>query len=333
MSKIEYYVDGCSYTRGHEKDTPSWPTKIYKFLPTETGLVAPQNAIDNSQIAKSNEHIFFDFLQFKDKLDSDSTVIIFWSHCERYSCYLDLSQEIDHIRDVKNLNSSTIIEGYKHITGNFNLKEGFLYQLYDMYIAKTLMYIYLVQEECERRNIKYFFITQDPFYKFKEVMKLPNFAPWSKLIKQDKIFNWPAPDYEDLNADKTKNFSRFITVWSLTGFVTSWCRAFSRQTGKILFAEDCKHMNRLGQDLFYEQLIRWMNDTSKNLNYIIEHELEYDAARNFKDLNYAAQNFLPFELLEPLKNDTKRFHWVERAAFDYLQNAKMLADYVYEKDK
>lgn len=330
MSNINFYIDGCSYTAGHSSEIIPWPTQFYKFELDNTNKARPQGALDLSQVAKSNEHIFFDFISNKDKLDSNTTVIIFWSHAERYMAYLDRTRPENELISIKNLNSSTIKDGYQYLLGNFTLKDSFLYQLYDMYLAKTLMFMYLVQEECKRRDIKYYFITVDPYYKYESVINYPAF-PWATQIDKTKVFNWCMPEFEPLNTEPDLSFDRFISEWSITGFVTSWCRAFSRESGHNVFARDLKHMNQEGHIIFGTQLKRWMDDININMARIVDKELSYDAARHFKDMNYAAANLYPKEYIDSLKDKKERLHWVERTTLSYLQNAKLLADFVYEK--
>ena len=65
--------------------------------------------------------------------------------------------------------------------------------------------------------------------------------------------------------------------------------------------------------------------------HIVDKELSYDAARHFKDMNYAAANLYPKEYINSINDKKERLHWIERTTLSYLQNAKLLADFVYEK--
>lgn len=299
-----FYIDGCSYTRGHDDKTWNfaWPALL--------GMNGP-DCINKSSIAKSNEHIFLDFLNHKDDLASNSKIFIFWSHAERYvPRYQD-----GRFHDSKNLSS-----------GGFQIgpsPDPFTTQ--DAYLIKTLSYIYNVQEWCKRLGLDWYFITTDPYYKYQRLFNEESINKWSSRIETSRIFNWPAPAFTELPFENKKTHEYFLIEWALANFVTSWVRAFSQHYNKNLLADDLKHMNSDGHVIFAEQLKEWINDNNKNLFYLIE-QLDYDSSRHFKDLNYVVHSPM-------LKKYSTGVHWIEQIVYGVLNQSKMLADYVYESDK
>lgn len=313
MSKYRLYIDGCSYTMGHEPGIISWTSKIING--------ARDTTLDRSFTAKSNEHMVLDFFNNAPMLSKDAKVIIFWSHCERYVPYYNRNALYPcKMVDIKNLSGKEVTIPYNLLTGQ-QMPPNFPYMLYDMHLIKTMFYMYQVQEYCKLNSINHYFITTDPYYKFKSIMTEQDIVNWASKLDSRRIFNWPCYEYTPLNVENKYEYGYFVLEWAVHGLVTSWCRAFGENTGSILLDKDKKHMNQTGLNLFGEQILNWINDLDKNLLYLIDNELSYDAGRHFKETQYAINNF------------QKTSHWVERTAYDYIAEAKLMADFVYEKDK
>lgn len=313
------YTDGCSYTQGHKREIFSfvWPNLLADKLQLRLW--------NKAHVAKSNDNIFFDFCKYKERLNPGDKVFIMWSHVERFavSFYPQLTEKF---MDCKNFAGNE--EHWRRNVGtilssNFQDHESpdrpLHVYYYEGWLAKTLIYMYEVQEWCKANGVDHYFITTDNYHQFNRVRDY-EIVDYIKKLDETKIFNWPTPQWEYPSNHNPIEFKSFLVEWTLTNFVTSYCSAYAQETGEHMLAGDMKHMNKKCMALYAEDLYNWVMDPTKNMQYIIDNKLSYNAARCFSDIKFRMQTY---------PKGATREHWVESEMWRYIQQN---AEFIYETE-
>lgn len=300
------YVDGCSYMAGHDFESNNNP--IYRRL----GFAS--NEVDNkSYVCKSNESILNSFLSKYHNLKEDDTVLIMWTHSERRIDGPIISENSVIIHDTKNINSRQ----FPHIDNQYKYFFG--------RIIATLNYMYTVYLLCKQKNIKCRFVTIDNYNFFKLIFdNIQGLKSFEELYDNNVVFNWPSPKFEDIkieNAFNPDTYKKWLCIWSLSDLPLTWAYTFGSIQNENYLSPDQKHIDIKGYELFAQQLVEFIDDSSKNLDYILQ-DIAYEHKKYFYGLkSYTNLNF---------KSAGK--HWVEDIVEEVLHSlAKSNADYIYER--
>jgi hypothetical protein len=325
-----YHFDGCSYTKGHDlrKETTFTDPHLWKHVINPLvhkdgnfNITLPLNQRygiqpskypfqDFSQIAKSNDMIFSDFIanvhNFKDV--KKGRVFIYWSHSERTGLRLrnDKFKGVDIYE--KNQQQQVIEQNPSH---SFN----FWFQQ----MCKTMDYMYAVQSICENLGIEYYFITQENYNLFKYVSEKYRYEETFNNINSNHIFNWPTQElvnYPSLDDDFTTK--TYFLYWGTLGFALQFARAFG---GREWVSDDKKHMTYDAHLHLGTMLKDWIEDNEKDLSYWVDECTKINNKRFFYDLR-------------PWKDDVlgSSRHWVEERVTSSLIefDIKPNAEYIYE---
>lgn len=323
MSK-KIYIDGCSHMTGHDFSIGKERYMQALFQNVYMDSVAGAT-ITAAATAKCNEAMFFDFLSCFDILKEGDSVVIYWSHAERFTqraLPIDRCEKneqgkfLNNIAAFKNLNpgpyDTPVYTGTMYSNTKIeNLSWSFLY--------RTYMHMYAVQEMCKSKNINYYFLTVDPYYKFQTIPKeYREQAP----VDESKVFNWPLPEvFKWGNFDRT-NYNHFLIEWTLTSLPILVGRALSKENKGQYIHKDYKHLTLAGHAILYEWIVDWINDPSRDLSWIINNKLTHEAAREF--------NTIEFHLKEFNLDGFEAVHWVEQVIEELLEQLTPAITYVYE---
>lgn len=304
-----YYIDGCSYTFGHN-DSTYYNTWAFKICP---GMLDRDFRVV-ARPAKSNEAIFVDFMQNVDTLTEEDTVIIYWSHSERLVSGLQTDEPEFTIKDYKNSQQDGIW-----------FREN-LYRDWLVYLISTAAKMKAVKDMCIAKNIKFYFLTVDHYYWFKKAEELTMYSFIDELTPH--VFNWPLSDvkmYHKFNYNirdagiNQNDIDIFSFYWALTAQPLTTAFALQKIDGKNYLDADYKHLNVAGNDILQSWLEQFIDDSTKDLSYQIE-QMPPEAAKCFTD---------PLSGYSIYKDPD--IHWVEARAIKVMNRlAVKNAEFIYE---
>jgi hypothetical protein len=313
---MKWYFDGCSYTKGHLNRAQIEQIQTHVFTGLEDNwwpsIVGGTGHTNNSQVAKSNDAIFEEFISNYDNLDSDTNVFIQWSHAERNAVRLSKNlSEGDYCRFLE-YEKNQLTNG-SHTDPKYNDEDVF--NVYNRHLNKTMGYMKSVQEMCALKNINYGCWTADNMSNFKDASTLhPIIRRTYDSIDSRLVFNW-AESLETYNT----NFAPFIVHWATRSFPICFGLAFGSEVD-----EDQKHLTVTGHEILGNQLAKWWDNRDLDLEYNLT-TVSLEQAEVFKDLISWAN------IYQPLFKDAPHKHWVEADIMMYLKTmAKRSADFIYE---
>jgi len=321
MSMNKLYVDGCSHTVGHDPAFNVGKDYLTSLFVKE---LEEERVIEAGTTAKCNEAIFFDFLNCFDILQEGDSVLIYWSHAERITQHV---QNVSRANLHANLHHKKYLNGiigYKNLdpTPYSNNKMYKYTQLEDLawtFLYRTYMQMYAVQELCKSKGINYYFMTVDPYYKYQLIPKeYRKQAP----VDESKVFNWPMPEialWHNFNRNKHSNF---LVEWALTSTPILLGRALTKENKSQYIAQDYKHLKQKGHRILYQWITEWMDNSDRDLQWIINNKLTHEAAREF--------NTLEFHIKEFNLKGFNAVHWVEQEVDLLVKQLTPAITYVYE---
>ena len=324
---LKYYFDGCSYTKGHDKESEkiAWPKIINPLSNKEIGHMnkieydevnRKYPFIDYSCVARSNDAIYICFMAHLNEIIKNKTkVIIYFSHSERSIMGYDYS-ESKHFR--------TLSSKFKYDKANPNDSIG----KWLSGSMKTISYIKSMTHIAEVNNIDLVIITQDHYKWFEFVCNTTeSLKDCFDSIDRKYIFNWPAPElinfslfnsYPD-NIDEKE----ILELWGCTGFALQIAKGLSDNNSWV--SKDLKHFTAEGHEWLANALIEFFNDRTKNLSYYIN-ELDLGKQRIFYDKNAWVESYF-------YGNETS--HWIEDHLIKHFEtlisDIKKNKNYIYEE--
>ena len=290
---------GCSYTNGTNReelrDRTTWPFKL--GYSCNVSVVAASARSNRSIINSINEKIQ------EGLVNKDTIVIVHWSHSERQALAVINKMDVPfYLEDYKNLAPDGLVIGQNDFSRT---------ELWAGLLTNGLNEIYLVQELLKNKCKDYFFITTDHYQSYK----------WTRsevinLINKDKIFNWPS------------EFENIFDIASGEGFICNWITqslplTIGRYLGEEYIYEDFKHLNSKGHAEFGNMLAAWIENPSKDWNYILsnsssrQQQVCKDSRKGFEELQRLYKKF------------PKSVHWVENT-LEKVNIKTQQVDYVYE---
>lgn len=324
---LNYYFDGCSYTKGHDDKSSklAWPKQINPSSDPNNGYTnTVENDssyrlyphIDYSCIARSNDAIFFSFMTHLDEIIENKTkVFLYFSHSERYFTQFDYSDAKEH----RTLNSK-----FTYIKAN--PKDGDT----SAWIAgamKTVSYIKSITHIAEKNDIDLVIITQDHYRWFEFVCDTaPSLQKTFDTINKKYIFNWPLPELKNFdffdNYPNNLCYYKILELWGCTGFALQIAKGFS--DFNFWVSKDLKHFTEEGHEWLGKALLEFSKDRSKNLLYYIQ-DLDLGKQRIFYDKNAWVESYF---------YGKKPNHWIEQDLITHFEN--LISDieknknYIYE---
>lgn len=324
---LNYYFDGCSYTKGHDDDSLdyAWPFQINPRSDPDNGFknqmdnlhdYCKYSYINNSCIARSNDAIFTSFIANLDKIIKNKTkVFLYFSHSERSFYKYQTSSEkeyrtfptrLDYDKANPRNNVPTWVAG----------------------TIKTIAYIKSITSLAEAHNIDLAIITQDHYRWFEFVSKVDkSIEDCFNNIDQKYIFNWPAPELKNFNLFKSYpdaiRENDHLELWGCTGFALQIAKGLSDFNSWV--SEDLKHFNEEGHKWLAKSLIKFLNDRTKNLSYYIN-QLDLGKQRIFYDKNAWIESYF---------YGKETSHWIEAELIEHFQtlinDIKVNKNYIYEE--
>ena len=323
MSKC--YIDGCSHTVGH-RPIPGEVTKNTIWLGSLMQRYLAPDSFEESfyfpQTAKANDNMFFDFMSVVDQLVKGDKVFIYWSHAERFIRNLDITTFHDDWMHGQGICTKTVSPfrfGSKESQFGPLYKDLDYEQIVESWMYKTWMYMYSVQEICKQKELDWYFVTCDPFYKFDKIRdNIKTQCP----IDYKHVWNWPADTMEMWPGYNVNEHNHFLVEWALTSTPILLGRAQGIMDGTNYISDDYKHITQKGHKMFSDLLIEWIEDPDRDLSWHINNRLTQKAALEYKSI---MPHLKQFDL-----TDYNATHWVEQEVEKIVKKLNSAITYVYE---
>lgn len=323
---LDYYFDGCSYTKGHcqKSEADAWPKVINPIANPNDGHVnqvsrdqiyRKYSYIDTSCVARSNDAMYTGFITHLDEIIKNKTkVFIYFSHSERSISGYDYSKN----------------KTYKSLSSRFNYNKANPKDNLDAWIGgtiNTLSYIKSITHIAEANNIDVVIVTQDHYKWFEFVSNMDKFLKECfNSIDHKYIFNWPTPNLKNFslfNSFPDHSYNEFLELWGCSGFALQIAKGLSNNN--LWVSEDLKHFTIEAHKWLAEALIKFSKDKTKNLAYYIN-ELDLGKQRIFYDRNAWIESYF---------YGKETSHWIEDTLIEHFQtlinDIKTNKNFIYEE--
>lgn len=312
MSKL--YVGGCSYTAGTDSnDRILWPD-----------MMGYTDVINRAVTVNSNIGIVDRLLTDvkRGNVDKNTTVVIFWSHSERYPSMLRGEGILENSKGMSNqgMHISKFVDNITDIN------------IYLATVRQTLNLMLLAQSYLEGKCKDFFFITTDSYSSF-----LNCDSQILDMIDHKRVWNWPEQltldeelvgqifDYK-FRTRREEQTNQFLSYWLVQSLPLTVCRYLMiGDPDTNYYHQDFKHMGSEAHIKFAEMIKMWIEDNEKDWSYI----LDMESSTSQKDVVRSVHNGLKTLQEHFNSGEFSDKHWVEESLSAF-ELAKKAAEFVYE---